>query len=98
MQQAGGSVWCGTDKKQIGLAVAVVVEEAGARACAYAERLRCELHGNRRGRFRHTVLRIFRERKSALIAVASAEGSAGFRRGHFLKFLQMVFGVFGVTF
>ena len=101
-QQAAGAVRGATNQKKIGLAVAVVVEEAGAGTwsgrvifstrCFGHKRvdLLRKAHRNCRRHIDNGVQRQLRERVTALIAVTRAERRSEMLRGDFLEARQVL--------
>ena len=102
-EEARGAVVGGADEEEVGLAVVVEVEEAGAGGggefCGgVSERLWREIYFDRSGGGGDRAFGEFGERVAALIAVAGAERSAEMIGGDFLKAGEMFTRGGGVTF
>ena len=109
VEQVARAIGGGADEKEIGFAVAVVIEEAGAgartdwrgRGCClfnyFGYWARCETNGNCSGSVFRRAAREFGEREAALIAVGRAEGSAEMLGRYFLEFGEMLAGGGGVA-
>src|SRR5262252_8756701 len=97
----------GTDEKQIGLAVAVIVEKTGAAAradgCGGAVRQelrnrgRCVKHGDLRGSARASAVDKFGKREFSLVTVTGAERGSKMLGGQFLEVLHPFAGRFGLA-
>src|SRR6516165_10302561 len=97
----------GTDEKQIGLAVAVIVEKTGAAAradgCGGAVRQelrnrgRCVMHGDLRESARVSAVDKFGKREFSLVTVTGAEGGSKMFGGQFLEVLHPFAGRFGLA-